>query len=163
MGLSLINQLETRGHESGRPRPMQDGPQEKGRLILPLGRDPERERCPNERVLPALRCAEWQHMANQARGKHGFSALLLQISLRGMTYLGVKQEPLNPAAAPELTHVQVDGLVHPLLLFYNRGHSLIEPRDQDAARLVHQAACETRGAGAGAVTGVRGPSPGEEP
>lgn len=128
---------------------MPDGPQEKGRLILPLERDPERESCPNERVLPALRCAEWQRMANQALGKHGFSAFLFWISRRGMTYLGVKQEPLNLAAAPELAHVQVDGLVHPLLLFCNRGHALIDPRDQDVARLVHQAAYETRGGGRG--------------
>ena len=142
MGLSLINRLETHGRESGHPRPMPDGPQEKGWLILTLGRDPERETCPHERVLPALRCAEEQLMAHQALGKHGFSAFLFQITRRGATYLGVKQELLNLAAVPVLLHVQVDGLVHPLLLFCNRSHMPIDPRDQDAARCVHQAAYE---------------------
>ena len=115
-------------------------------------------------MLPALRCAEQQRVANQALGKHRFSAFLFQITHRGVTYLGVKQEPLNLAAVPVLLHVQVGVLIHPLLLFCNRSHVLIDPRDQDAARRVHQAAYERHtGAEAGAVADVRGPGPGEEP
>lgn len=59
-----------------------------------------------------------------------------------MTYLGVKQKFLNLAAVPVLLEVQIDGFVCSLFLLCNRSHVVIDSRDQNSTRRVHQAAYE---------------------
>lgn len=58
-------------------------------------------------------------------------------------YLGVKQKLLDPAAAPVLLQVQVDGFVHFSLLVHHGGHVVVDPRNQNATRRVHEATCTT--------------------